>query len=697
MAGRTSNGTATSRINQANRTGGRGLTGGNLLKWRMSIRVAEGKASVTAAARLMLIEFFPGALRRNERSLLFPFLKGLAGERGLKTLWLCYGGAVGHWDGARGGRAPVASLTEEDLRSLSRRWERFHPTHVVSSHALGRGAAEFFASRTPPPKLIVMPLPGALPPEAAHSGKDGDPGHCGWFLDWLGAPDPASARRYLVERAVPDYSAVLANKAARTANPHITIAGGVLCANRRTVAENPYFAGVDLSGIGHRGCSFCTSATKPSLTSPGTDILPVIETQFRKILATPNGTGRNKNRYEFFDIHAFWKFEEVFRLILRLKVPPAVFLFNPRIDDVLRLRPRIERMLPALAKAGHEVRMLSMGAENFSERENARFNKGISLEQVDEFLALMKNWGKDYPGVFRPFKAGNDAVELGFILFTPWTTLEDIRLNLTLAASRGFPARGYWLYSTLLIKSATPIDRLAVKEGDILADRFPDPGQAYGLHKNEGETGDVHPWRFRDSKVADYFAMLVRVCAADRDGPGCSYFQGDPDFALAAGLYRSANARGGVAPLKIALSLLGLMEAAHPPYSRAALLYEAVERASAGAEAPPESRPGPPPSAGAGAVQRVLDRLRRAKPAPFSGVEFRPVREIAEGGSRFLRLTLAAGGRELTFDLLEPRSDQPYYIRSRRFLAVYPKDAPPPSPRERELLTLLLGLFDAAL
>ncbi|MCR4296191.1 MAG: hypothetical protein NUW21_11705, partial [Elusimicrobia bacterium] len=418
--------------------------------------------------RLMLVEFFRGALRRNERSMMFPFLKGLAAEHGFETLWLCYGGDLAHREGAAVGSTLFAAMPEDDLRSLARRLKRFRPTHVVTNDVLGPEAERLLAA-----KRLVMPLAGERPGGPAAGGRADDFARCGWFLDWLGIKDPAASRRYLVEEARPDYAAVLANKAARSAKPQITVVSGVLCAYRRTLDGNPYFEGVDI-GTGHKGCSFCTCATLPPVTSEKADIMPLLEAQLRAIAKTAGRTGRNKGRYEFLDIRAFWKFDELFRLVLRLKTPPSIFLFNPRIDDILHQRARIERVLPALAKAGHEVRMLSMGVENFSEAENERFNKRIRLGQVDEFLALTKRWAGAYPGVFRPFKAGNSPAELGFILFTPWTTLADLRVNLEAAAARGFPARGYWLYSILLLEPAAPISRLAEKDGAI-TDAFPDP------------------------------------------------------------------------------------------------------------------------------------------------------------------------------------------------------------------------------
>lgn len=534
--------------------------------------------------RLMLLEFFRGALRRNEKSMLFPFLQGLAREHGVETVWLCFEGDIAHMAGAPAGNTLFASLPEQDLATLARHIERLRPTHLLTSDILCREATQLLARQDPPIKHLLMPQAAEVPHGTDGTAHRGDILRGGWFLDWLGMKDAPRPGPHLVERAVPAYDAVMANKTAKASTPHITILSGVLCATRRTVAKNPHFADLDLRGNTHRGCSFCSCATMPSYTSPRADFLSLIATQLRMIQKTAGGSGRNKGRYEIFDIRAFWRFDELAALILRLRIPPSVFIFNPRIDDVLRLRSRIERILPALAKAGHEVQILSMGVENFSERENARFNKNISLAQVDEFLALIDRWKSAYGRVFKPFKAGQEIVELGLILFTPWTTLEDIRINLTRASARGFPGRGYWLYSTLLIESPplptdspTPISRLAMRDG-LMVDRFPDQGQVYGLSKNEGEMNAVLAWRFQDAKVADFFAMHVRVCASDREGSDCAFFRDDPTFALVDRLCGESRRKTGAAPLKIALALLELMEEARPPYSREGLLREALAR-----------------------------------------------------------------------------------------------------------------------
>lgn len=647
------------------------------------------------AQRLLLIEFFATALRRNEKSMLFPFLQGLARERGVETLWVCFGGDYAQAPSEASGRTIQARLPASDLRALRAHLQRFKPTHVITSDILSPGAKALLASPKPAPRVLVM---GVLPDAvwgvspksevARHMALvSGDPaspdyfGRCAWFLRWLGLEARASDKGYLVAVAPADYAAVLANAAARKSPAHITLVSGGLCGDRRKLSRNPYFKGVDLEGdAGHYGCSFCSSASMPFLSPPGEDIVPFVKKQFQGIVATAGKGGRDKGIYEFFDFRALLKFDEVFAVVLRLKLPPSVFLFNPRIDDVLRVQGRIARALPALAKAGHEVRFLSMGIENFSERENRRFNKDITLAQVDEFLALARKWESLYPGVFRPFKAGHDKVELGFILYTPWTTLSDLRLNLTRARERRFAETGYWLYSTLHIRSVEPIHRLARQEGGILEGAWPDRGQGYGLVKNEGEAGPLVPWRFKDRRAADHFALLVRVCAADREGAGCAFFRGDREFALAARLYELARKKVEATPLGFALALLALLEAAPEGYSREDLLRRALDC-------------GPDASREAHAAHSALRSLERARPAALA---IETVETLPGRGVQGLRLTFSSGRRKVVVDLFDAGSPGPSFLRSRLFRCVYRPDAPVSDPAQARYLAQALRLIDAA-
>lgn len=667
-------------------------------------------ASRRGSKRLLLVEFFPAALRRNEKSMLFPFLKGLAEDSGVEALWLCFGGDSAAAADESSGRTMIACLPPRDLRALSAHLNRFRPTHVITSDVLCPEAKALLSARRPAPETLVM----ATLPDAVRGVKpgsavarlagmtSGDPrrrdyfGRCSWFLDWLGVSGPGSPQGFLIASARPDYGAVMANRSARESPAHVTIVSGGLCGNRRTLKDNADFKGVDLEGIWtHYGCSFCNSAAIPSLSPPGADAAELVERQLRAVAEA--GGGRGAGVFEFYDFRAFWKIDEVLGAALRLKMPPSVFLFNPRIDDVLRVRRRLEKVLPGLARAGHQVRILSMGIENFSERENSRFNKDISLAQVDELLGLARKWEKEFPGVFRPFKAGHEKVELGFIFFTPWTTLDDVRINLTRAKERGFSECGYWLYSTLHIRDVEPIHRLALKEGDVLVERWPDRGLAYGLAKNEGEAGALVPWRFKDPKAADFFALLVRVCAADRDGADCAYFEGDADFASAARLYLRARDASGVTPLSFALDLLARMQASSRPESREALLRGALPERAAPMPAAPEPakpRPAPAPSRAARDAEAALERMRHERLDAGSGLTLESVADVEGAAPARLRLAFSREGRRIVVDLCDARSPGPGFLRSRRFRAVYHSDAPVTTDAQTRFLAALLRLLD---
>jgi hypothetical protein len=660
--------------------------------------------------RLLLIEFFPGALRRNEKGMLFPFLKGLAQEHGHAALRLCFGGTLAPAAEGYGGRMLRAQLSDDDLAALARHLRSFRPSHVVASDLLGPRVGDLLAARRPPPAQLVMPTvsdlifgtPGAAAAERPEAVISSDPrrreylGRCGWFLDWIGVEDPALARQHIVVHAVPDYAAVMANSAASTARSPVTIVSGGLCGNLRGLAKNPCFAGIDLGRFrDHRGCAFCMSATMPPYTPWRVDPLPLWERQLRRILATGVGGGGQKPVYEFFDYRAFRRIDEVAALLRRLRMPPSVIMFNPRIDEVLKACRKLERVLPELARAGHELRILSMGVENFSAAENTRLNKGISLDQVDEFLALAKRWEAEHPGVFMPFKAGHDEIELGFILFTPWTTFADLRLNLEAAAARRFSPTGYWLYSTLDIQPMEPMYRLAQQAGDVLVAGFPDRAQYYGVFLNETEVGHLSPWRFRDPKVADYFAMVVRVCAAEREGQGSVFFADDSEFRVVEAAYRAAQRRVRTSPLEVARALLDVMEAARPPYSRTALVQEVLTRIAAAPRPSPAVRGG---SSGRGltgtgaVIGRIVEGLARPGARGMPDLKLRGIEELGAPAERRIRLSLSLGGLDLVVDLLE--GDGPCFLRSRHFRVVYHQETPITSEHQRERLARLLALID---
>jgi len=259
---------------------------------------------------------------------------------------------------------------------------------------------------------------------------------------------------------------------------------------------------------------------------------------------------------------------------------------------VLRLRPASKKCCRAGQGRPRDPHP-EHGRRELLGRENARFNKDISLAQVDEFLALMKTWGDAFPGL-HAYRAGNPVVEIGSSC-SRLDDARDVRLNLTRGAAR-LPRPGYWLYSILLLEPATPIFRLAKQEARVLADRFPDRGQVYGLFKNEGEMAGVRAWRSdKKSRLLRHARARLR---ADREARAAR-FPGRQGLCSGAEPVPQANEKIAVTPLAIALDLLNCSKGARA-VRREALLGEAIRRAQARlapASLPHPRRP-PRPTAG---------------------------------------------------------------------------------------------------
>lgn len=242
-----------------------------------------------------------------------------------------------------------------------------------------------------------------------------------------------------------------------------------------------------------------------------------------------------------------------------------------------------------------------MGIENFSPETMVLYNKDISVAQADELAALMNRWRQEWPGIFPPFQGARNWLML---LFTPWTTPAELRLNYAEAARRDFDGDQFWMCTSLLLRKGSAIAALAEAEGGVIIPEFEDRGLLFFPVCGMQAMWGALPWRFKDSRVADFFRILIRIYAALERPESRPLFDGDPEFDLYARIYCDSTGEPG-APLSrppwtlldVARTLLDLVEAAPEPRSRAALLREAVARVRETAPARRPEAAGRPPSA----------------------------------------------------------------------------------------------------
>ncbi len=258
--------------------------------------------------------------------------------------------------------------------------------------------------------------------------------------------------------------------------------------------DSPAFEGVDLQGPLRRlGCTFCEmGGDYRRLAVP--DYLGFLRHQIRYYAERAPGAEVLLGDEAGADILG--------ALLDRLvdgDVPPARILVKARADGLLARADRFRRSLTRARAAGHSVVLFLVGLENFSAAELLRFNKGITSADLDRCLELLGSLEAEFGDAFSLRRYTGH----GFVLWTPWTTLEDLEQNLagfdrhdlrTLSSKAPF--------SRLRLHPWAPLHRLAERDGLL------DPEGRTGLRHHLGYATDEVPWRFADPAAALVYELL---------------------------------------------------------------------------------------------------------------------------------------------------------------------------------------------
>lgn len=280
----------------------------------------------------------------------------------------------------------------------------------------------------------------------------------------------------------------------RSANTQrAVVLSNIGCAYRNTPNRTGIFDGVSLPrDISTAGCTFCDAAPYERMTEA--EAIDLIVKQVEAVL---------RDRPEVREIAL--KDDYAVRFLGSLGDALSAFdlgdreiLLSARADYLLEFREQIEEALSG--RFPTPLGFYLLGFENFSQPELDRFNKGIGTAQIERVLVLMREWTERFPGRFRLSPTG------GFILFTPWTTLEDLRANANVIRQHGFERyRGRALLSQLRLYPNLPLYWLAKHDG-LLASDFDHPEMSDA--RRRGYEADV-AWRFRDERVASVHKALL--------------------------------------------------------------------------------------------------------------------------------------------------------------------------------------------
>ncbi len=280
-----------------------------------------------------------------------------------------------------------------------------------------------------------------------------------------------------------------------------SILGNAGCPYQADARDNPAYAGVRMpEGVG-RGCAFCTTGNRYEHRPVEATAASVLE-QIRFVRAEAPA----RDRLVLKDQNPFAWLPEVVERVGAEGLGPLSVLLETRVDWFVRSAGRFERALERAAAAGVRLAPYLIGIESFSQAELDRFNKGMRAEDNVAFLESLDRWEAEWPESLDLSHAS-----FGFVLFTPWTTLDDLAINHAALVRTGLDRfRGSVLLSRARLYPDTALYWLAKRDG-LLAERWAHEGEdsarRYGYFPG-------HPWRFADPRVAHLSALAIELSEA---------------------------------------------------------------------------------------------------------------------------------------------------------------------------------------
>lgn len=238
-------------------------------------------------------------------------------------------------------------------------------------------------------------------------------------------------------------------------NVDLTI--GDACSYQATIEANPFFA--ELAGdprfARHKGCAYCfNGTTKEPSPVPGA---PVRDRPDRLL------DELRSRRAMLPGLKTVWMpFAEVFYDALSEAFDRSVgdpvwqgltMSMQCRPDVIVKRRADIEQLARKADRAKTVIKIAVVGYENFSPSELQRLNRGVTPDDLASAAAILGTWGHDLvPGLdVRGYIPS-------FILFNPWTSLDDLELNLREIERHGLSSANI---ERMRIGSATPLYEMA--------------------------------------------------------------------------------------------------------------------------------------------------------------------------------------------------------------------------------------------
>lgn len=460
-----------------------------------------------SGTRVLLIEFV--TTDRFHCALHFPHARGLLEHLGIPVRWLRFAmrAAVQFARGEDG-----IGLDETEGQTLGAALREHRPTHVVFSHYPAPSALRALDPVAPPPACAVFGTAAGLSKVTGGAGPAVSSFDSVSALQtWLGVSPPLDVDLLSPPADLsfaPTWAFEPANAAAREMQPFVFVLAGAECSFVHSIADNPHFADLvaDEEAPRRFGCTFCRRPLPDGRAPRGVGPVDWAVAQLDAVARThpPSATGQLSLR--IVGERVVNRLDEFAERVAALDLAPAEILVDTRSDTLVRLRERFGAAAARLGAAGHRVEVCLIGVETFSARELERFNKGFGPETNLAAARVLRELERDHADHFGFRKYGG----LSTVLYTPWTTIEDVALNL--ATIRHFDLKricGKALTSRVRLYEELPLAARARRDG-LLVDSYDDP--VLDTARRNFYESEL-PWRFRDPRVDRFNRIATRLQA----------------------------------------------------------------------------------------------------------------------------------------------------------------------------------------
>ena len=393
------------------------------------------------------------------------------------------------------------SLSPETRREVVSFLKRNAIQRVIFAEIPPTGILETVLDIIPARDIAIIGNPYERPGELPTEITVLQPDLLSIIAEWLDVVPPPDYTQYDVDDIFrvdePLYVRSQMNTTAGQVSYRPAAVVGSECSYFRSIEKNPYFTGVSMQGH-PRGCTFCHALNEHRDLGDAIGMLVRRLTQIRRQL----GPGRIE--VPVIGAELLPRLDAAAEAIVQAGLNDFVLMFDPRVDLLLAFRERIVKALETLSATTNRLEFYLVGFENFSEDTLLRFNKGYKPLDNAEVIVMLRELKEQFP---RHFVFDRLSCH-GFITFNPWTTVDDLEINLTFMEHYHFEAlRGDPWLTKLRLYPELPLAALAARDG-LLLDKYDDP--SFDTSARTGYGSEL-PYKFTDPFVEEIFRWTIRL------------------------------------------------------------------------------------------------------------------------------------------------------------------------------------------